>query len=243
MGTKVTVRGRLSYPNMFEAGKSSTNAQGESIEGKFGAQIIIPKNSEDHKKVRAAVYTEAETAWGKNWANIVKTMDKSKVCLRAGEMQVDKAGNVRDGYGPEVVYVSARNKAQPRVVAKGFINGKPVDLDKMGNAYQGGKPLPGISRKVPYAGSYCNFVIDISAGDIPKAGKSIWAKLLSIQFAEDGNPFSATATDEDIADEGDDGTEDSTGDPLDDTPAASAKGGKAVDPLDAGDDDDDDPLP
>jgi hypothetical protein len=146
---------RLSFPALFEA---------RAMDGgtpKFSAAFLLNKKSD------AAQIKSLEEAIN----SLLKTKNKggklppNKVCLRDGSEKDF------DGYGDEVMYVSASNARRPLV----------VDLQ--------GNPLVTTDGK-PYAGCYVNANIDVWWQD-NKYGKRVNASLRSVQFVKDGESFGA----------------------------------------------------
>jgi len=146
---------RLSFPALFEA---------RAMDGgtpKFSAAFLLNKKSD------AAQIKSIEEAIN----SLLKTKNKggklppNKVCLRDGSEKDF------DGYGDEVMYVSASNARRPLV----------VDLQ--------GNPLVTTDGK-PYAGCYVNANIDVWWQD-NKYGKRVNASLRSVQFVKDGESFGA----------------------------------------------------
>jgi hypothetical protein len=128
---------------------------------KFSAAFLLNKKSD------AAQIKSIEEAIN----SLLKTKNKggklppNKVCLRDGSEKDF------DGYGDEVMYVSASNARRPLV----------VDLQ--------GNPLVATDGK-PYAGCYVNANIDVWWQD-NKYGKRVNASLRSVQFVKDGESFGA----------------------------------------------------
>ena len=146
---------RLSFPALFEA---------RAMDGgtpKFSAAFLLNKKSD------AAQIKSIEEAIN----SLLKTKNKggklppNKVCLRDGSEKDF------EGYGDEVMYVSASNARRPLV----------VDLQ--------GNPLVTTDGK-PYAGCYVNANIDVWWQD-NKYGKRVNASLRSVQFVKDGESFGA----------------------------------------------------
>lgn len=148
---------RLSYPCLFVA-----KAQEEGKEPDFSATFLLDK------KEHGPLISKIE----KNIERVALDFFKKKVtlgrrCLRDGNEKDDK-----EGYGDEVMFVTARNKKRPVV----------VDSDLT--------PLTKDDPK-PYAGCYVNATIRLFAYDHPKGGKGVSASLRGIQFVKDGESFGA----------------------------------------------------
>jgi len=182
MGTIVLKNVRLSFPDLFKVG---TPPAGSTSEPKFGGQFIFPKDSEAYARAQAEVIKVATEKWGKNAVPIISELPKDKLCLRKGNGNLDKTGEVRNGYA-DMSYVVARNKVRPIV----------VDRDK--------SPLIEADGK-PYGGCYVNVSVDIYAMDKAGMGKSVNATLLAVQFVGDGESFGGAKGTADVFDSIDDG--------------------------------------
>lgn len=162
---------RLSFPDLFVPGAPIPGSTGGP---KYGAQFIMEPNSEAFKTASEGFFAVAKEKFGQNWQAILNSMEKSKKAIRKGDDNLDKSGNVRDGYAG-MFYVVARNKAKPAVVDSKFNNGQPV-------------PLEASSGK-PYGGCYVNAKVEFYAMDKPGKGKSLNCTLLAVQFVRDGDAF------------------------------------------------------
>lgn len=182
MPTIVLNKVRLSFPDLFKVG---TPIAGSTSEPKFGGQFIFAKDSEAYARAQAEVIKVATEKWGKNAIAILGELPKDKLCLRKGNGNLDKAGEVRNGYA-DMSYIVARNKVRPIV----------VDRDKTPLIEADGKP---------YGGCYVNVSVDIYAMDKPGMGKSINATLLAVQFHSDGESFGGSTGTADVFDSMDDG--------------------------------------
>jgi len=166
---------RLSYPALF-----TPKAFEEGQKAKFNCQLIL--NKRDHAATIEALQGKIDEA-AKSFFG--KTVPKLKgICLRDGSEKGDK-----DGYGDEVMFVSASSERRPQV----------VDRDPS-------IPLVEADGR-PYAGCYVNAMVSLWVQD-NKFGKRVNANILAVQFLKDGEPFgeSVNATDA-FADETD-GNED-----------------------------------
>lgn len=159
---------RLSFPNLFQPGTPPAGTNGTP---KFGAHFIFTPDSEAYKLVSAEVMKVANDKFGKNAKAIVSEMPKASICLRRGDSQLDKAGEVRDGYAG-MFYLVANNKARPIIVSNDKARTPLVESD--------GKP---------YGGCFVHATVDIYAHDKPGLGKRIDATLLAVMFASDGDSF------------------------------------------------------
>jgi len=164
---------RLSFPSLF---KPSAFAGGDNA--KYSASFLMPKDSENAENMKKAVKALIDAAFKG------KSPGADRVCLRNG------ADKDYDGYGPEVMYVSASNAKKVPI----------VDRDRTPLGEEDGRP---------YAGCYVNVLLQLWAQD-NQYGKRINASLQAVQFAADGEPFGAGGVDpeeafEDVSDESGDG--------------------------------------
>lgn len=178
---KVVLSGaRLAFAKIWEP--ETFNGQGEPATN--ASFIFDPKAQKGEvEKIIKAINEVAKEKWGAKAADVLKTLKaKGDVCLHDGATKAEYDGF--DG----MVFISARNKARPVV----------VDKDK--------SPLTQADGK-PYNGCYVNVSLDIWAQD-NGYGKRINAKLLAIQFKEDGEAFGGGAgySDDDFEVEGDGGS-------------------------------------
>lgn len=146
---------RLSYPNLF-----TPKAGPEGGKAAYSATFLLNKktNAEDIAAIKAAIEAAKKAQWG------TKPVTLKGTCLRDGIEKDDT-----DGYGEEVMFISARNERRPGVVDKSL------------------QPLTEADGK-PYAGCYVYATIRVWAQD-NKFGKRINASLRNVQFVKDGEPF------------------------------------------------------
>lgn len=166
---------RLSFPDLWKPGRPMN----EGDTPKYGGQFIIAPGSEAEKVAKEALIAAAQETFGANWQAIVKAMEKSKKCLRLGNDNLDKEGNVRQGYA-DMMYLVARNKAKPAIVAA-----------KAKNADGSWNYLTEADGK-PYGGCFVNVKVNIQAMKAKdKIPNQIYASLQAIQFVGDGEAFGA----------------------------------------------------
>lgn len=158
---------RLSYPNLFKA-RAFEGADASTA--KFSASFLL--NKKEHADIIAKV-KEAITDLCKTELK-VKALPADKVCLRDGESKGDT-----EGYGPEVMFISASNSKKPAV----------IDRDK--TAINDG------DARI-YGGIYVNAVIRLWVQN-NKFGKRINASLEAVQFVKKGDAFGAPPVDLDEA--------------------------------------------
>jgi hypothetical protein len=148
---------RLSYPQLFVP-----KAQEEGKEPKFSASFLLDK------KQHAALIKQIETLTERTALDqFKKKVPLKRVPLRDGNEKSDK-----EGYGDEVMFVSASNNKRPVV----------VDCDLT--------PLNQNDPK-PYAGCYVNATVRLFAYDHKTGGKGVSASLRGVQFVKDGESFGA----------------------------------------------------
>lgn len=152
----VTLRNvRLSFPALFEPKKGPE----ETSKPAYAATFILDKktNAADIKAINAAI------------DNLVKTEFKGvkppKMCLRDGSEK-----SHLDGYGPDVMFVSARNEKRQLV----------LDTDAK-------SPMEPTDSRM-HAGCYVNVVIRLWAQN-NKFGKRINASLGPVQYFRKGEEF------------------------------------------------------
>ena len=165
---------RLSYPDLFKPGKPMN----EGDAPKYGGQFIFAADSDAAKVAKEALTAAAKEVFGENWQAIVKSMEKSKKCLRTGDDNLTKDGAIRDGYGG-MLYLVARNKVKPLLIAgkKDSSGQLPVLTEESGK---------------PYGGCYVNVKVDIKAMKAKeKIPNQIYATLQTVQFVADGESFGA----------------------------------------------------
>jgi hypothetical protein len=152
----VTLRNvRLSFPALFEPKKGPE----ETSKSAYAATFLLDKelNATDIKAVQAAISALVKAEF--------KGVTPPKVCLRDGNEK-----NHLDGYGPDVMFISARNEKRQLV----------LDRDAK-------TPVVASDNKI-YAGCYVNAVIRLWAQN-NKFGKRINASLGPVQFVRDGEEF------------------------------------------------------
>lgn len=189
---------RLSYPDLFKPGKPLNPTDTP----KYGGQFIFAKDSEAAGIAKNAMIAAAQEVFGANWQAIVGAMEKSKKCVRDGDGNLTREGSIRDGYAGNL-YLVARNRAKPLLIGprKDPMTGEfPVLTEESGK---------------PYGGCYVNVKVDIKAmkakEQIPN---QIYATLLTVQFASDGESFGAAPGTSDGFDEVEGGEFEGGGDDL-----------------------------
>lgn len=165
MTTKVKlVNVRLSFPDLFEA-KEYKPGDGKP---RYSAAFIIAPGSENDKAIRAAILAEAKTTWEKKGESTLKAIENNpnKFCYMSGDLKE------YDGYAGNMI-LSSHRKAS---------SGRPLVIDQQKN------PLV-VEDGKPYAGCYVNATVEIYG----QKGENFGMRcgLLAVQFAGDGDAFSA----------------------------------------------------
>lgn len=167
---------RLSYPNLFEA---------KGMDGskpKFSAVFLLDKK--EHAALIAKIEKLTERCALEKFG---KKVSLKHVPLRDGNEKEDK-----EGYGDEVMFITAKSDTRPPVVHR----------DKSALTLEDG---------VVYGGCYVNASIDLFPYSHPTGGKGVGAGLRWVQFTKDGESFGAGRVDVDseidevAADDGTDG--------------------------------------
>lgn len=148
---------RLSFPHLFEP-KSIMGS-----EPSYSASFIFDKNSDNDKLVKQAV------------DEIYRLKNKGKPLPSDKVAYKDGASKDYDGYGDDVMFVSAKSKKPVQVVDR--------DLS----------PLNEKSGK-PYAGCYVNATVRFWWQD-NQYGKRLNATIRAVQFWGDGDPFGEKSAD------------------------------------------------
>ena len=149
---------RLSYPHLFVP----QQAKGSSKK-KYSADFIL--NKKQHAPLIAQIEKMIERV---ALTEFKKKVPLKNVCLHDGNERSDK-----DGYGDDVMYITAKNDRTFPV----------VDCDPR-------VPLTAESPK-PYGGCYVNAIIRLFAYDHETGGKGVSASLEAVQFVRDGESFGA----------------------------------------------------
>lgn len=161
---KLKIYGRLSFPDLFEA----VQYQGTGPHN-FRASFLIDPASQYKAAIDGAIQAVAKDKWGAKAGAILPTLvgNSQKCCF------VDGATKAYDGYAGNWALTATRPLEK----------GRPLILD------QQKQPLVAADGK-PYAGCYVNASVEFWAQD-NSYGKGIRCTLLGVQFARDGDAFSA----------------------------------------------------
>lgn len=165
MTTKVKLTDvRLSFPVLFKAEEFKAG------DGKprFSAAFLIQPGSENDKAINAAIAAEANTTFEKKASVMLESFrgNANKYCYMKGDLKD------YDGYAGMMVLASHRRAS----------SGRPLVIDQQKN------PLVEEDGK-PYGGCYVNATVEIYGQKGENAG--IRCGLLAIQFARDGDAFTA----------------------------------------------------
>lgn len=155
---------RLSFPDLFEA---------VQFEGKgdfsFRASFLVEPGSKADKQILAAIEATAKDKWGAKYAPLLAAAkaNPQRICYVSGDLKV------YDGYAGMMALSASRklDKGRPGI----------YDKDK--------SPLSASDGR-PYAGCYVNAKVEFWAQD-NQFGKAVRCTLIGVQFAGDGDAFSA----------------------------------------------------
>lgn len=148
---------RLSYPQLFTAKPPE-----EGKEPVFSASFLLDK------KQHAGLIKEIE----KLTERVALDAFKKKVALKRHPLRDGNEKDGKEGYGDDVMFVSARSAKRPVVVDRDM---SPLTKDD--------------SR--PYAGCFVNATVRLFAYDHKTGGKGVSASLRGVQFVKDGESFGA----------------------------------------------------
>lgn len=146
---------RLSFPALFRP----KVVQGSDSEPRYSASLLLSKKDDAQQidKLRTACQAVLKSQWP------TKTPAGIKFCVHDG------AEKDYDGYGPEIIFVSASSTIRPPVVDE-FVAPIAEDSGKL------------------YAGCYVNVILRLWAQD-NQFGKRINAQLKAVQYAAEGEAF------------------------------------------------------
>jgi hypothetical protein len=164
MAEMLILRARIAFAN----GIFTASAAEEGGKKKFNAKFILEPDHKQIDKIRALEDEVAKDKWGKDAEKIMKRIRATadKMFLRDGDTQR------ADGFEGNL-YFSANNDKRPTVFNK----------DRSSIAEEDG---------IIYSGCYVNVKVNLWAQD-NQYGQRINGELLGVQFAGDGDSFSAGA--------------------------------------------------
>lgn len=175
--TIILPRVRMYWGDLFKpAADGKDEKTGRVFPGQYTFTGIFAPDSEAGKLAQSTFLKVAQEEFGPNFQAIVSAIDPKKRCIRNGDHKLDKEGNVIEGFGG-MLYISAKNKARPVVIDSFFTNGKPtLILEDSGRIFRG---------------CYVNAKVEISAytSRIAEVGRMIGAKILAVQYVEEGPAF------------------------------------------------------
>jgi len=165
MATVILKNVRLAFPDLFQA--KQFDGQGAFT---YAATFLVEPGSENDKLVQRAIIEAVTARWEKKAPDILKTLrgNNQKCCYYPGNLKE------YDGFDG-MMALSAKRQQEA---------GHPMVVDQKKNELS---PSDG----KPYGGCYVNAKVDLWAQD-NKWGKGIRATLIAVQFAKDGDAFSAT---------------------------------------------------
>lgn len=151
---------RLSYPWLFKPQQGKNQDGTPNGKYQFAAVFLLHKvkNADDIKRLTDAALAVKKAKW-----------NNEKVNLAGKSIRDGSEKEATEGYGSEVVFISARCDTKPGIV-DGQLNELTVETGK------------------PYAGCYVNATVRAWAQD-NKNGKRINWSLRNVQFVRDGEPF------------------------------------------------------
>ena len=188
----VRFQARISYPNIFFPRKTEQPTDPQNYDATFIFDEEAQK-SEGFKKLVAAVKTQIDTYFKG------KLPEGGWMPIRKGEEKTDNEGNYRDGFGPGVRFISAKNTIKPKVVGK--LKNKVTGLfDPITDPAE----LPG-GYVVNAWVDVLPFGHDAESLKFSKGKKGIKFKLGPIQLAKEGPRFDNRKSAEDVFDEISDG--------------------------------------
>lgn len=169
---------RVSFAN----GLYKASAMEAGQQEKFGADFILQPDSvvlrvnADGSKtktpLREAELAVATEAWKANAAKVLATLEGSKKSIRDGDLRVNKAGDVYEGYAGNW-YVTAKSPTRPLL----------VDQNRVAVTEEDG---------TIYSGCYVNAIVELYANTQPTK-KGVFAGLKGVQFVKDGDAFGGSA--------------------------------------------------
>jgi hypothetical protein len=179
---------RLSFPNLWKAKEFKPG------DGKFryDATFLIEPDSENDKKIRAAIKKAAEDKFNKPEAaaKFVKSIEgnSNKFSYQDGDLKS------YDGY-EGMMYLACHSKVRPLVI------------DRRPKLPDGSPNILTEADGKPYAGCYVNATVEIYC--ITEGNPGVFASFTGVQFVRDGDAFgggtAAKADDfDDLGDSSDD---------------------------------------
>jgi hypothetical protein len=169
---------RFSYLNVLTP-REQKNDNGD-VTYRYSANLLVPKDSADHKALQAAIEAVAVGAWANKAQGVLaKLYSDNRVCLKDGDKELDKDGTVRSGYeGQMSLRSSAAQDSPPRAFNK---FGEKITNDTK-HEFTG-------ERCGPYSGAYGEAMVRLWAQDNqdPKIGRRINCQLIAIKMSAAGD--------------------------------------------------------
>ena len=159
---------RIAFANDIFVAKSVNGG-----DPRYGATFIIEPDSENAKKLKAAMDEVAKAKWKDAAANTLKEIIRKDRTAYGETELMSSAGKVVNGFEGKY-YMKAYNKSRPTVIGRNK------------------EPLTQADGK-PYSGCYVNATVDVWAQDNPNFGKRINGTLTGVQFHSDGEAFGGGA--------------------------------------------------
>lgn len=150
---------RLSYPALFKP-TAMKNPDGTMGKAKFSATLLL------NKKEHAATITKLEKMIERAMLDkFGKKVALKNVCLRDGNEKEEK-----EGYGDEVMFLTAKSDTRPEVVDAAMVRINEED------------------GKI-YGGCYVDASIEVFAYKHQLGGNGVSAQLRAVRFRKDGQSF------------------------------------------------------
>jgi hypothetical protein len=170
--TELILKGRLATSYIFNPFESKEGEHKKSWKLDLIFDPRSPEGAEQIKKIEAVIKTVCLDKWKKyplTWP------DAKRLCLRDGNLKIDKTDEVRDGYADMKYLTCSRN-----CVTNRGPNTPPgvFDRDKT--------PL-GVGSTYPYNGCYVMVHVDLFGTE--KGGRGIFAELISVKMSREGDPL------------------------------------------------------
>jgi hypothetical protein len=180
MSNVFMVQGRIAFPQIIAPKASTANSQ-----PKYAADIIIDPQSEDWKKIMAAVQFAAAGKFAQDAAQVLQMVNSDRrLRFYGGGSEKISQKTLKPYAGYEgMAYVSLNNVEKPNLIDG---QGKPIDANNA-LAYQ-------TEARKMYGGCFVNVVGKVWAQSNVH-GKGIRCELVAIQFARDGERFGEAEVD------------------------------------------------
>ena len=149
---------------------------GSNDEGKprWTSCFILTPDHPQLAEVKALLIAVAKKKWPTTYQTIIKTMKaKDMLCLHDGDLKTDKKGEIYDGFAGNMFISGARSLKQGRPLV--------INRNKQPITEEDG---------VTYPGCFVNAKLEFWAMDDPSFGRRINSKIITVQFARDGDAFS-----------------------------------------------------